>query len=103
MSDKLDLLNDKVNLIYDIVKDSADDLKDIKGVQITQGYDITQNKESLIEHMKRTKLLENRVEVIEKPIEVKKYVYEWLFKFFKFGAILLGIGVAIFELINYLR
>ncbi|HLD91089.1 MAG TPA: hypothetical protein VI911_08770 [Patescibacteria group bacterium] len=103
MNDKIDLLNEKVNLIYDIVKDSADDLKQMKGVQITQGFDIAQNKTSLVEHMKRTELLENRVDIIEKPIEIRKYIYEKISKFFKFIAIPIGIAVAIFELINYLK
>lgn len=99
MSDKLDLLNDKVNLIYDIVKDTADDIKEVRTIQTKLECNTAANTNSLIEHMKRTELLEKRVDEVEKPIIGKKYLLNILLNI----SIFLGIIIAVFTITNHIK
>ena len=66
-------------------------VQELSKVQIIQGYDIAKNKESLVEHMDNNKKLEtiihkvkggcdSRLDKIEEPKKVRKYLLDAFFK-----------------------
>lgn len=85
-------------LIHDLLAEIREDVKQIRETQLLQGFDIKENKESLMEHMRRTELAETRIEKtedrldkIERDVETKKYSWKLI------GAICAGItGVVSF-------
>ena len=84
-------MSDKLDLIIGLVKETKSEVKEIWEEQIKQGVDIRHNKESLIEHIKRTDLLEESLDIhkkdnedrfgaIEEPRKARKFVMDILLK-----------------------
>lgn len=94
------------NILIDLVKETRDDVKDMKEVQMRQESDIRRNTDSLEEHMRRTDLLEKSVEIqktrideLEAPNKALKMIFDWFVK--------VGIGAStmwgIFKLLDYFK
>lgn len=72
----------------DVIDESIHHMQE---VQIIQGTDIEQNKESLVAHMDNNKKLEelihatkgncdSRIDKLEEPKKARKYLMDWFFK-----------------------
>lgn len=89
----------KLDILVELVHEVRSDLKDIKETQVRQGVDLSRNTDSLEEHIRRTNLLEDdlqlhvetdnkRFEKLEAPQRAKKMIIDWLMK--------MGAGIGIF-------
>lgn len=89
--------------VIDTLREIRQDLREIRENQIEQGFDIKANKDNLVEHMKRTELLEGRVESLEEKEIGKKYLWKVIANLGKvIGAISAAIGI-IYSALKFLK
>lgn len=90
-------------LVLETLKEIRSDVKEIREAQIAQGFDIKENKENLIEHMKRTELLESRVEILEEKEIGKKYLMKVAANAGKITTLITGATGIIYAVIRFLK
>lgn len=106
MTDKCGVHLELVKEVREDLKELRSDVKDIKESQMRQGSDIRRNADSLEEHMRRTHLLEESVQVqtgrideLETPNKLRKQLFDWFIK--------IGLGasgaIGIIKLISYFK
>lgn len=94
------------DILVDLMKETRDDVKHMKQVQMRQEADIRRNADSLVEHMRRTDLLEESVDLqkkrldsLETPNKVLKHLFDWFVK--------IGVGAStmwgILKLVEHLK
>lgn len=81
-------LENKIDKIADIVTE-------IQVIQAKQEVNLANNTESLVQHMRRTELLENRIE----PIEGYVHNFKGILKFIGFVGLIVSIVAGIFKII----
>ena len=70
-------MSDKLDIIIDLIKENRVELKNIREVQIEQHAQITRNADDLEEHIRRTNLLETKVDHLEAPLITARTIVKW--------------------------
>jgi len=78
MSDKLDRIEQKLDKVIDTQSDMRVDVAEIRKDININTKDLQENKEDIAEHISRTEALEVRVDILEEPKIVKKYLLKWV-------------------------
>lgn len=89
-------------ILQDLIKEIRDEVKQIRETQLEQGFDIRENKDNLVEHMRRTELLENRVQNLEEHERATKYSWKLISKIVAGAAGVIAFGISIYKFVEEL-